>query len=198
MILTIHTPTQEMVVKMLLVKEGDVQYEHCYRCCLQLTPEVETGDGHCPRCGYDLTIFEVATSLATEEQLVEKQASKEMYHLCLMVQNWAKFHKGYVSSNGVDWSAPHELVEMIGMQMMPWIARLVQTGAFKKEHVQQISAVIDKEVEELIAVLEAEEDILRLTGQWSDNEQSIKEYWKEKMGGFSALPMRNFKRIASD
>ena len=181
-----------------IVKSGDHQYDHCYKCCLQLTPQVEFGDGHCPRCGYDLTIIEISTSLATEEQLREKQASKEMYDLILMVQNWAKFHKGYVSENGIDWSAPHELVEMIGMQMMPWIARLVQVGYFGKEQVAQISAVIDKEVAELIQQLEAEEDILRLTGQWSDSEQAIKEHWTEEVGGIRRLFMRNKQRVLED
>jgi len=140
----------------------------------------------------------VASSLVTQEQLKNKQAQNEMYDLVQMVQNWAKFHKGYINENGVDWSAPHELVEMIGMQMMPWIARLVQAGYFGKEEVAQIGAVVDKEVGEIIAQLEAEEDIMRLTGQWSDNEQSIKEHWQKEMGFIRQLPMRCEQRKLSD
>ena len=183
-----------------IVPSGDQNYEHCYKCCLQLTPEMRhrAHDGYCPRCCHDLTIVDICELPVTPEQLKDKQSQKEMYDLVQMVQNWAKFHKDYVATNGVDWSAPHELVEIIGMQMMPWIARLVQTGHFTKEHVAQISVVIDREVEELVVQLEAEEDILRLTGQWSDREQEIKDYWKKEMGGFQRVSMRDKQRQLSD
>lgn len=177
---------------------ADEHPEHCYRCCLQLTNDVkpQTYDGHCPRCGYDLTIIDISEELATEEQLKAKRGEREMYDLIQMVHNWGKAQRRYIDRVGVDWSAPHDMIQDIGEMMMPWIARLVQAGYFGKGNVSSISAIVDHEVEKLIHKIEAEEDILRLTGQWSENEEEIKKYWEEKLPIIRKLSMRNEQRIA--
>lgn len=181
-----------------VIEHPGTDYAHCYKCCLQLTPDVEFASGICPRCGYDLTIIDIGTEVATEEQLKKKRAQQEMYDLILMVQNWGNAQRRYIGEAGVDWSAPHDLVEEIGTMMMPWIARLVQAGYFGKDEVRQITAVVDMEMEALIICIQAEEDIMRLTGQWGDNEQEIKDYWAKKLPFVRQLSMRSQQRIASD
>lgn len=181
-----------------IVVHIEKDYHHCLKCCLKLDEYVEFADGHCPRCAYDLTIIDTNELPATDDQLKKRQGEKELYDLLQMVRNWAKFHSKYITEHGIDWSAPHELIEMIGQQMMPWIGRLVQTGYFGKDEVAKIGAQVDYEVTQLIGQLEAEEDILRLTGQWSDSEQETKDYWQKKMGIIRQLPMRNVERISSD
>jgi len=182
-----------------LVKGGDEQFEHCYKCCIQLTPDLNTADGHCPRCGYDLKVIDISESVATVEQLRRKQADKEKYDLMQMVGNWAAAERRWINECGVDWSAPHELVQRIGDMMLPWIGRLVQAGYFEPKDVAEISAVVDHEIIKTIELLENNEEKLRLEGEWNEKEQEIKEYWGERLGKFRQLSMRNTaKRIIDD
>ncbi len=122
-----------------------------------------------------------------------------MLDLIQMVGNWATAFINLTTEKGVDWSFPHELVEEIGTQMMPWIARLVQSGYFSKDEVSLVTATIDHEVGKLIRTLESEEDVLRLTGQWDEKEQDIKDHWNERFQkahgiefkAYIQLPMRD-------
>lgn len=164
------------------VQHPDERYDHCYRCCLQMTPEIqrEVRGGICPRCGYDQTIIDISEEIATEEQLKDRQAQKELYDLLQMVSNWGKAYRRSVDERGIDWSAPHEFVQELGDMLMPWVARLVQAKYFKRDEVQKIGAVIDHEVEQLFIQLEQSEELMRLSGEWNDEEQEIKDYWEEK------------------
>ena len=182
-----------------LVKHSGINYEHCYKCCLQLTPDLETTDGHCPRCGYDLTIIDIGQELATEQQLKQRQAVREMMDLQIMLGNWAGAFINQTKEKGVDWSLPHEFLEEVWNHMMPWMTRLVQSEYFGKEEVAETMAAFDHEMGKLVRELDQEESILRLTGQWSDSDQEIKDYWEsmlQKSHGISfskylQLPMRN-------
>jgi len=189
-----------------LQKVGEVS--HCPKCLYQFIEGTVDArpHGHCPRCAYDLTIIDITDTLATDEQLKKMAGMRELCDLMQMLRNWSTAYQRWVGENGVDWSSPHEFLEEYGMQMAPYVARLLQTGYIDKESVLQLGSYFRHEMDKLIVVIEAEEDLMRLTGRWGDDEQEIKEYWMARTGtaiGCSTaakveLPMRDDKRESSD
>ncbi len=118
--------------------------------------------------------------------------------LMMMLTNWSNAYQRLVDEDGINWELPHLFMEEVALQMLPYINRLRITGAIGNDDFRKLSEFFWEELEKLIVILDQEEDLMRLTGQWSDREQEIKEYWEETMGGISKLPMRDVKRIASD
>jgi hypothetical protein len=159
---------------------------------------------HCPRCGYDLTIIEISTEICTPTQLKRKQAEKELLDLHKMLANWGTAYKRLVDESGVDWSHPHEFLQEVVEHMFPWIARLRESDNFTAQDMGSLSDAFEYECSQLIIKLEQEEYIMRLTGRWTDDEQSIKEYWEKEwpkgipFAKYVQLSMRNEQREPSD
>lgn len=168
---------------------------HCYKCYLQ-------HDEHemiCGRCGNDLTIITLSEELTTEDHHKQVAGKKELQDLKLILRNWAGAFKTLIDEKGVDWSVPHEFLEEYGTCMLPYVSRLLQTGYVGRECVIDLAAEFQEQIKGLILRLEQEEAVLRLTGQWTGDEQENKEYWEERFSkahgcsieSLLSLPMRN-------
>ena len=168
---------------------------HCYRCNIEHNEYEQI----CPRCGIDLTIITISDEITTDEQQRQRTGKKETSDLKLMLRNWARAFRNHIKEKGVDWSIPHELLEEYGTMMVPYIGRLLVEKYIDNDDIIEIGAEFAEQVESLVVCLEQEEDLLRLTGQWTDNEQEIKEYWEGRFSTsngcsiqqYVQLPMRN-------
>jgi hypothetical protein len=116
--------------------------------------------------------------------------TKEVQDLIQMLRNWAQPYIRLIAECGVDWSSPHSFLDEYATQMLPYIARLLKAGYISKEGVLDIADEFAKQVQDLIAQLDAEEDLMRLTGQWTDNEQEIKDYWEKRLSKTHGLTFK--------
>lgn len=190
------------------LQKGGGPYPHCWRCNIELNPFIVDVHlrKHCPRCGYDLTIIDVGQGIVDPEELKRRVGLNEFCDLLQILHNWAVAYKRQVEQNGVDWSLPHEYLQEVAEQMLPYIARLRQTEYIDQEHLTALSENFWSYAREIVQELEQEESLMRLTGRWTDDEQEIKDYWQEqfsKANGltfqqFLSLPMRNEQRESCD
>ena len=117
---------------------------------------------------------------------------RAFHDLNLMLVNWTNGYLRLLAERGVDWSAPHEFFEEFFLQMCPYIERLRVTGNTRPDLMRGIGDTLLECLREIIIRCEQEEDILRLTGRWTDEEQKIKEYWAtelSQLGGVALLSL---------
>lgn len=178
-----------------LVVKG--QYPQCPRCYLVLDPFVDCAplDGYCPRCAYDIfgTIDVDMGELIDPAAEQRKAGEREFDLLVKMIHNWRDAYVRLVSQDGVNWSLPHEFFQEFADQMVPYVARLKATGYATPILMQRMGDEITWAIQAVIAANDVEEDLMRLTGQWTDKEQEIKEYWMEqakKLGGDNHATIR--------
>jgi hypothetical protein len=116
------------------------------------------------------------------QQIEERHGREEVFaDLRQMLDNWCAGYLRLLDEGGIDWSAPHCFFEEFFHMMCPFIDRLHRTGNTTRVLMKGIG---DKLVETMIRIVEKcqqEEDLLRLTGGWTDAEQEIKEYWEEEI-----------------
>ena len=177
---------------------SDIAY-YCPKCNLQYEPDVVNIDPHCGRCGYDIGgTIDITEVPATKEEEKRRAGQKGKAEMFLMIDNW---FKGYIRVMGdtVNWSFAEEISVEIIEQMIPYIDRLRKEGYIDQEDVKDIGNHFAQRMQDFVGILEQNEELMRLTGQWDDNEQEIKEYWQEKLGKLCRLPMWNDSRgIAAD
>jgi hypothetical protein len=104
-----------------------------------------------------------------------------------------------VLGDSVNWSLVDEFAREVIDQMFPYIARLKGEGYISGGDVADIGNHFGAKVSKLTQALEQNEELMRLTGQWDDNEQEIKEYWQNALGKLYELPVRfDTGRVTSD
>lgn len=156
--------------------------EECPKCMIvidewscPLTP-----DGLCPRCGYDIRNTITIEDLSPSEK-EKRKAFKEFHDLCLMLKNWSM---GYVrvmdEQNDPDFSSPHDFMLEVGEQMAPYLARLDKMGYVTEELKSMIREAYFAAMDRIINKVHELEYLKRLTGEWSEKDQEIKDYWEEK------------------
>ena len=112
--------------------------------------------------------------------VADRSVRKEFEDLCLMLNNWTAGYLRVLDERGVDWSVPHEFFDEFFHMMCPYIDHLHRTGNTRPELMLDIGATLVVCMERIVERCQQEEDILRLTGGWTDNEQEIKEHWEEE------------------
>jgi len=153
----------------------------CPRCEFELD-EAIINDGFCPRCAYD-----IAGIITLSEDLVDPQAEKEkagmlaFHELTNILDNWCSGYLRVISERGVDWSLPHEFFQEFHDLMVPYITRLKKTGYSTPERMSAIGQKVVDTLHKLIEAIQQEEDLMRLTGQWNDQEEEIKIEWMDRM-----------------
>ncbi len=161
----------------LVVREQRYQ---CPRCYIELEPG-EPYDGYCPRCAYDIKgTIDISEDLVDPEKLKEKAGIKEFETLMLMLDNWMKGYRDIVWEKGCDWSIPHEFFQDFVEHMVPYITRLQKTGYATPERMLAIGDKVTDMLNKLIEACQQEEDVMRLGGTWSEQEEQIKLYWQDK------------------
>jgi hypothetical protein len=113
-------------------------------------------------------------------EIENQRIVEEFEALCLILDNWCSGYLRLVDEHGCDWSLPHEFFQEFFEQMCPYIDRLHKTGHSRPHLMRSIGEKLLEAMQKIISRCEQEEDLLRLTGQWSDNEQDIKDHWCEE------------------
>jgi hypothetical protein len=155
---------------------------HCPRCELEYEPDVINIDPYCGRCAYDIGGTIDITDVPIDPDAEKRKAGQVgKADLMLMLENWSRAFIRVIDEKGVDWSSPHEYMQEVAEQMLPYIGRLKDEGYLTAEDVRELGDFFTEQLAAIIAKLEQEEDLMRLTGRWDDNEQEIKEYWQERL-----------------
>lgn len=173
----------------------------CPRCDLVMDGfniRFELAEGHmvCPRCArivddlYDQTVVE---GRALTDPQKRTTGERELRDLMKILRNWERGYIGKISEDGIDWSMPHEFFQEIWDFMLPYVKRLKDTGYTSPGLMREVGDQIIESIRNIIMALAGEEDLMRLTGRWTDDEQEIKEYWQgraKQLGGtlFLCLP----------
>jgi hypothetical protein len=172
----------------LTVVSGEPGY-HCPRCELEYDPIVINIDPYCRRCAYDIGgTINVGEDLVTEEQAKQSAGAVAKADLIKMIDNWADGFER-VLGDGVNWSLAEEFSMEIIEQMLPYIDRLRKEGYLKAQDIKDLGNHFGERMEQFAQLLEQNEELMRLTGRWDDNEQEIKEYWQKKLGTLCRLPL---------
>lgn len=173
----IRQDSQESQGKEIAVR-GDLY--RCPRCHIEIEPGIN--NGYCPRCAYDIAgTIDVSDDLVDPQAEKDKAGAREFLDLMMMLDNWCKGYIRIVREKGVDWSLPHEFFQEFTEQMVPYITRLRDTGYATPERMLAIGDKVTDMLADLIEAVQQEEDIMRLTGKWNDQEEAIKLEWMEKM-----------------
>lgn len=154
----------------------------CPKCEIHMDGHiVRKVDGLCPRCCYEIddTIDVPGDDLVDVET---EKGNKEFCDLMLMLNNWCDGYIRLITERGVDWSIPHEFLQEFGEQMIPYIARLRELGYVSQDRMLTIGDIVQDCLRKLIEAIEQEEGLMRLTGQWNEQEEEIKKYWEKKLG----------------
>lgn len=152
----------------------------CPRCLIELEPGEQ--DGHCPRCAYDIGgTIDISEDLVDPQVEKDRAGAKEFSDLMMMLENWCNGYKRIVWEKGADWSLPHEFLQEFAEQMVPYIARLRNTGYSTPERMAAIGEKIVTMLNELIEAIQQEEDIARLSGTWTDQDEQFKLEWMEQL-----------------
>jgi len=144
------------------------EFEHCPRCGIEISVRCQvskTPDGFCPRCAYDIdgTIDITADygELVDPEKEKEWKGQQEFNDLMNMLTNWSDGYIKIIMRETIDWSLPHEFLQEFAEQMVPYIARLRETGYATQERMRAIGETVENCLCNIIQVLEAEEGLLR-------------------------------------
>ena len=183
-LVTLKTKTKEENQNSLIVRE---QRYKCPRCDMELenrdgTPLGIMNDGICPRCAYDIKgTIDLSEDLVDPQVLKDKAGAIAFKELMIILDNWLISYKRIVEMKGVDWSLPHEFFQEFTDLMVPYISRLKQTGYATDDRMKAIGQKVVDALHEIIESIQAEEDIMRLTGQWSALDEEIRLEWIDKM-----------------
>lgn len=152
----------------------------CPRCDIELEPGIS--DGYCPRCAYDIHgTIDISEDLVDPQVQKDRAGAKEFATLMLMLDNWLKGYKKLIREEGVDWSLPHEFFQEFYELMTPYIARLRENGYATEDRMKAMGEKVVECLNDMIECIQQEEDVMRLTGQWTDKEEAIKLEWLEQM-----------------
>lgn len=164
----------------------EIRMIRCGNCAMEIDhfqnpPQFDGERFICGRCAKPLDFSEVQTKeLATHVDHLNQAGEREFQDLMMMLDNWAQSYIRIVEQGTVDWSMPHELFEEFTLQMCPYIIRLRETGYSTPERLRAIGTQTVSVIKQLINTLQTEEDLLRLGGNWTDQDQEIKDYWTKK------------------
>jgi hypothetical protein len=163
----------------LIVREDRYR---CPRCEIELEWGI-INNGYCPRCAYDIRgTIDISDGLVDPQVEKDKAGQREFNDLVLMLDNWLGGYKKLIQRKGVDWSLPHEFFQEFADHMVPYISRLKKLGYSTPERMRAIGDKVVDALHEMIQAIQQEEDLMRLTGQWDDEEETIKLEWMGKMG----------------
>jgi len=113
-----------------------------------------------------------------ERALQDALVQKAFADLVLILDNWMAGYLRVLAERGIDWSAPHEFFEEFFHMMCPYIDHLHRTGNTRPGLMRSIGTKLIECLQQIIDVCQQQEDVMRLTGGWTDNEQEIKEHWE--------------------
>lgn len=120
---------------------------------------------------------ELSTIVETE---ITVKGGREFADLLLMLDSWTAAYIRVLDEEGCDWSSPHEFLQEFFEHMLFYIARLRETGHATPDRMIAIGEKLVESVQGIVTKCEQEEDLMRLVGRWTDKEQDIKDYWKDK------------------
>lgn len=182
---------------MELTKLEKIECPRCYLIIdgldIRIVP-CDDGTWRCPRCATELEYGsdiggESCTDIILRDDVDDPKIEREFNDLMMMMQNWANAYIKYMDrKRECDWSTPHEFFEEFFHQMCPYIDRLHKTGNSRPDLMKGIGNKLVEVMEQIVLKCEQEEDLMRLTGRWSDGEQEIKDYWHEKTKKLKAPP----------
>lgn len=180
-----------------LVVSGE-HYPTCPNCDLELNPWSmrEPNPSHCPRCAYDLNTIDLTDALIDPTTEKQRKGLREKIDLLKMLRNWGQAYERLVGERGVDWSLPHEYLQEVAENMLPYLDRLRKTEYLTSGDIADLGIFFAEQCGKLIVAIEQEEDLLRLTGGWTDREQEIKDYWQERFSKSYGLTFQQYLQVS--
>lgn len=150
----------------------------CWRCGLEIL-EPERLNSHCPRCAVDLDSL---VDLGADSDQGERKSWQAAIDLTKIYENWTSAYKRLLAERQ---EADYSLLDDFATEVMefsfPYMSRLVKQGILRSDALEYVKNRLNALTLDLHDTIVLYEDIQKLQGSWTDDDQENKEYWLKRL-----------------